>query len=41
LAAAVDKHVTGDDQANPEPRKLPQYPSEIPAGKVAAIDHSL
>src|SRR5215831_3117004 len=22
LTAAVDKHVTGDDQANPEPRKL-------------------
>ncbi len=41
LAAAVDKHVTGNDQPNPQPRKLTQQQGEIPAGKVAAIDHSL
>src|SRR5712671_3449222 len=41
LATAVDKHVAGNDQANPEPSKLTQQPGEIPAGKVAAVDHSL
>ena len=41
LATAVDKHVSGNDQANPQPRKLTQQQGEIPAGKVAAIDHSL
>ena len=38
---AVDEHVTGNNQANPELRKLTEEPGEVLAGAVVAIDHSL
>ena len=41
LATAVDKHVTGNDQANPEPCQLTQQPGQVRIGEVAVVNHSL
>jgi hypothetical protein len=41
LATAVDKHVTGNDQANSEPCQLTQQPGQVRVGEVAVVNHSL